>query len=299
MVDTNEAIHAALNHPCWFHSIELSPGIVTPGRKTAQNLEEEWRALRLPDLRGKAVLDIGAYDGYFSFAAERAGAARVTALDHYVWSVDMAEYMKEWNATHLSGRFLPAPHKSRHWKPEELPGRGPFDSARLALGSHVTPIVGDFMTMDLVPLGQFDVVLFLGVLYHMENPLEAMRRLAAVTAPHGLAVIETLAVDIPGLENRACCEFFPGSELNNDESNWWAPNAKAIEGLCMASGFKTVTILRDKPKRTLKSRAVGAIKHLLHETPLMRALGLEGRGYLPVTRYRAFAHARAGEKSEG
>ena len=44
----------------------------------------------LPDLAGKTVLDIGAWDGYYSFQAERLGASGVVALDHYVWGVDMA-----------------------------------------------------------------------------------------------------------------------------------------------------------------------------------------------------------------
>ena len=126
--------------------------------------------LQLPDLHGKSVLDIGAYDGFFSFSVERLGAARVVALDHYVWSIDMVEYLKDWRESKRSGAPLPAPHESRHWHPDELPGRRPFDSARELLGSKVEPIVGDFMRMDLTELGQFDVVLYLGILYHMEEP---------------------------------------------------------------------------------------------------------------------------------
>src|SRR6478735_4629860 len=82
--------------PEWFHSIELAPGIVTPGRTSIENLEHQLHSLQLPELHGKTVLDIGAYDGFFSFAVERLGAARVIALDHYVWSTDMVEYMKDW-----------------------------------------------------------------------------------------------------------------------------------------------------------------------------------------------------------
>ena len=80
--------------------------MVTPGRKSAESLARELEMLRLPDLRGRSVLDVGAYDGYFSFAAERLGAARVVALDHYVWSVDMAAYMREWRASRESGAPL-------------------------------------------------------------------------------------------------------------------------------------------------------------------------------------------------
>ncbi len=61
----------------WWHSIDLGDGVVTPGYKSPELLETELAALRLPDLAGRSVLDIAAWDGYFSFAAERLGAARV------------------------------------------------------------------------------------------------------------------------------------------------------------------------------------------------------------------------------
>ena len=63
----------------WFHAIELRPGLVTPAREqTAKRLD----LLRIPpDLSGCTVLDTGAWDGFFSFEAERRGAARVVAAD--------------------------------------------------------------------------------------------------------------------------------------------------------------------------------------------------------------------------
>jgi hypothetical protein len=59
--------------PEWFKTIELAPGMVTPGRMPADWLANEWRALRLTDLAGCRVLDIVAYEVAFPFAAERAG----------------------------------------------------------------------------------------------------------------------------------------------------------------------------------------------------------------------------------
>lgn len=268
--------------PEWFHSIELAPGVVTPGRKSTGFLEQELARMSLPDLVGKSVLDVGAYDGFFSFAAERLGASRVVALDHYVWSTDMAAYLEDWRESRQTGRALPPPHLSRHFRPAELPGRKPFDLARRALGSKVEPVVADFMSADLSALGTFDVVLFMGVLYHLEEPLTAVRRLRSVTAPGGLAVIETEAIAAMGLEGRACCEFFPGAELNNDPSNWWSPNARALEGMLRAAGFPEVAILKDESDP--------------HTWDLVKALVkgcLKGRFVLPVLRYRAFAHARA------
>jgi tRNA (mo5U34)-methyltransferase len=143
---------------------------------------------------------------------------------------------------------IPPPHLSRHWHPAELPGRRPFDGARAILESNVEPIVGDFMTMDLTGLGRFDVVLFLGILYHLEEPLRALRRAATVTAPGGALFIETEAVELPGAPDAPFCEFFPGNELNDDASNWWAPNAKALEGFARAAGFADFVLLSGAPR---------------------------------------------------
>ena len=64
----------------WFHSIDLGNGMVTPGAKSVETQQLQLEALNLPDLSGKRVLDIGAWDGFFSFEAERRGAAHVTTL---------------------------------------------------------------------------------------------------------------------------------------------------------------------------------------------------------------------------
>jgi tRNA (mo5U34)-methyltransferase len=73
--------------PFWWHSIDVGQGITTPGHKTPAHLATEFKTLRLPNLHKKTVLDIGAWDGFYSFAAESLGADKVTALDHFVWSI--------------------------------------------------------------------------------------------------------------------------------------------------------------------------------------------------------------------
>jgi tRNA (mo5U34)-methyltransferase len=251
------------SHPEWYHSIELAPGVVTPGRAPLETWNRTLRTLQLPDLRGKSVLDIGAYDGFFSFAAERLGAARVVALDDYVWSTDMAAYMKEWRESRDAGISMPSPRESRHWRPQELPGRRPFDAARELLNSNVEPVVGNFMTMDLSELGRFDVVLFLGILYHMEDPLAALRRVASRLAPGGFLGIETEAVEVPGAPDAAFFEFFPGNERNDDASNWWAPNAKALEGLLTAVGLREFKLLAGPPRVSLMQRLQAKLRRRL------------------------------------
>jgi tRNA (mo5U34)-methyltransferase len=211
--------------PFWFHSIDLGHGVTTPGLKSPEQLRVELDRLHLPDLRGKTFLDVGAWDGYFSFAAERAGATRVVALDHYVWKG--------------------TPHgweDRRHKLPPKQRG---VELARRALRSEVEILVGDFTTMDLGELDTFDVVLFSGVLYHLQDPIGALQRVAQVTEQ--LAVIETASIEIPQLRDRALCEFYEKNELNDDSTNWWAPNAQALCGLCRAAGFVDVDIVWSGP----------------------------------------------------
>src|SRR5579875_1114500 len=76
----------------WFHRIDLGQGVETNGLSSGPYVGPD----KLPELAGKSVLDIGAWDGYYSFQAERLGARRVVALDHYVWGVDMAARQQYW-----------------------------------------------------------------------------------------------------------------------------------------------------------------------------------------------------------
>jgi tRNA (mo5U34)-methyltransferase len=115
--------------PYWFHSIDFGDGVVSPGRTTAAALEKRLASMQLPSLEGKTVLDIGAWDGYFSFAAERLGARRVTALDRHVWGADLA------NAGRFTRFFERSPggapqisRISNLWRPNELPLKAGFDT---------------------------------------------------------------------------------------------------------------------------------------------------------------------------
>jgi tRNA (mo5U34)-methyltransferase len=225
----------------WWHSIDLGDGVVTPGAKSGAWLEAELARLELGDLRGKSVLDIGAYDGFYSFAAERLGAERVVALDQYVWSADMPGYMDYRDRLMAAGQRVEPVHAlPEFWRPDELPGRRPFDLAHEALGSRVEVVVGDLLDYDLSELGSFDVVLYLGVLYHVRHPLLALEKLAALT--RGTAYIETQAEVFRGSEGRPMCRFIEGDELNHDPSNWWTFNDAALLSMCRAAGFARAEI---------------------------------------------------------
>lgn len=111
----------------WWHRIEVTPGIVTPGEK---NTIAELERMDLPErLDRMTVLDIGAAEGFYSFECEKRGGI-VTAVDQF--------------SSEESG----------------------FALVRKLLGSKVKHIHGSIYTLDPSELGQFDLVLCLGVLYH-------------------------------------------------------------------------------------------------------------------------------------
>lgn len=195
-------VQSELEQIKWYHRIDLGNGIVTPGLVQGLTLDQ----LKLPhDLRGQTVLDIGSWDGYYSFLAERAGASRVLATDCYSWL---------------------------NWPT----GKRGFELARAALDSKVEDRISDVMDMSPETVGTFDIVLFLGVLYHLRHPLLAIDRLFAVTRK--LMVLET-HVDLTSID-RPAAAFYPGRELGNDATNWWGPNVPCVEGMLRTAGFTKV-----------------------------------------------------------
>jgi tRNA (mo5U34)-methyltransferase len=278
--------------PVWFHSINLGHGVVTKGIKPAEQLSLEVQKMRLPDLTGKSVLDINTWDGYFAFEAERRGASSVVGLDHYMWSLDPLGHYQYYTRCKEQG-ITPEPyHQTPNWQPETLPGKIGYDTARRALNSRVETIVADFMDVELEKVGTYDVVFFLGSLYHMQNPLEALRRVAAVTKE--LAVIETQAAAFPGFEDAKVCEFYEANELNGDVTNWWAPNDNALKGMCRAAGFRRAEIIAGAPsmRKSASGKVRSVVGHALREFGLRRSAPVaDGNLSHKVIRYRSFIHA--------
>src|ERR1041385_1667364 len=120
----------------WWHSFELPDGSVIQGVCDLPGLRLRLAQFPIPDdLRGKRVLDIGAWDGWFSFEMERRGA-EVTAID---------------SAEHTQ-----------------------FRVARDLLGSKVDYRIADICRLCSKDIGRFDIVLFFGVLYHVKHPVLAL-----------------------------------------------------------------------------------------------------------------------------
>ena len=249
MIDVAQ-LQAEVDSFAWYHSIDLGQGVVTKGQSVMAEMVTE---AQLPDFRGRSVLDIGAWDGYYSFLAERRGAARVVALDHYAWGVDFTARTEYWNECFRRGVL---PDQSRDttdfWRPE-LPGRRGFDLAHRVLDSRVEPVVADFTTVDVSSLGTFDIVLYLGVLYHMKEPLTCLERLRSVTRE--IAVIETEAAQVPGNAGRSLLELHAGGDLNADFGNWYVPTVEALCALVRASGFAEAEILRGPPQSRARLRS--------------------------------------------
>jgi tRNA (mo5U34)-methyltransferase len=212
----------------WYHTIDLGQGVVTRG---VDDTPARLARLALPaDLSGRSVLDIGAWDGFFSFESERRGAARVVASDHYAW--------------HGTG-----------WGTGQ--GKAGFTLAREVLGSRVQDLDIDVLDLSAARAGTFDVVLFLGVLYHVPNPILALERVASVTS--GMLILETV-VDMVGV-SRPAAAFYPGRELNADPTNWWGPNPAAVAGMLRAVGFSRVEQITTLPGAPY--RAARAVWHQL------------------------------------
>lgn len=216
----------------WFHTFNFGNGIVTPGYDDSY---KRIRTLRLPeDLSGMTVLDIGSWDGFFAFEAERRGASRVLATDSFCWS-------------------------GAGWGTKDG-----FNLARRVLNSKVEDLEIDVLELSPGKVGTFDLVMCLGVLYHMRDPLLALERILSVTKRQ--LILDTHVEHL--MTNRPMIAFYPGKELNNDPTNWCGPNRAAVEAMLKAAGFRRVEMVYQRFGFNLGYRLARAIKHKLidHES---------------------------------
>lgn len=190
----------------WFHRINLGQGLITPG---VDDSPKKLARLKMPlSLEGKTVLDIGAWDGFFAFEAERRGAKRVLAVDSFAW-------------------------QGRH------PGcsKAGFDFVRAALGSTVESAWIEVEDLDPVKIGTFDLVLFLGVLYHLRHPLLALEKVSGVAGDH--LIVETHVDRIDDPEPVLC--FYPDWLRPYPQGEMpWGPSPSAVIEMLKAVGFSQV-----------------------------------------------------------
>ncbi|HEX3745405.1 MAG TPA: methyltransferase domain-containing protein [Bryobacteraceae bacterium] len=191
----------------WWHSFELPDGQTITGVSTLEAQKMRIAQFPIPeDLRGKRVLDVGTWDGWFAMEMERRGA-EVMAIDRFE-----------------NPRF----HEIHH-----------------LLGSRV-----DYRQMsvyDLSPdlIGRFDIVLFMGVLYHLKHPLLGLERVCSV-AKDFVAVESFVLAErhLPGLkiETLPVMAFYENDEFGGEFDNWVAPTVPCLLGLCRTAGFVRVEL---------------------------------------------------------
>lgn len=203
-------LKAVAGVPFWWHTIDLGEGVITPGHDDLRSQEN--RAQAVPRrLRGKTVLDVGCWDGYFSFLCESRGAT-VTPVDTFQY----LDFVRSKYGVELKG------------------GEG-FRAAARLLASRLKLKKCDFASLR----GSYDVVLFFGVLYHERSPLLALEHLARLTREY--AVVETHYIKSG---SQPLLRFYPGSSLNQDPTNFWGPTLSCVELMLKNAGFRRVSLLR-------------------------------------------------------
>src|SRR5439155_4700058 len=164
--------------PLWFHTFALAPGVYTPG--IARDHGYRLAVLGADRFARRSVLDVGAFDGFYSFLAEVRGARRVVAVDN--------EQYVDW----VRARFGVT-----------LTGGVGFRAIAGLVASRV-----EYRRMDVLDVREldehFDVALCFGILHRVTDPIALLQALADVLTPGGEIVLETygsrLAADSPAIE---------------------------------------------------------------------------------------------------
>lgn len=234
--------------PGWYHSIEVAPGVVTPGWFDLRPIVDR---LPWPDVRGKRCLDVGTADGFLAFELERRGASEVVACDiaaHEQWDHEL--HNREDAVRYLAEMFGPEP------------GRG-LRTARELLGSAVK--LERLSSYELAPeaVGRFDVVVCGSLLLHLRDPFRALEAIRSVCDGYLLCTNQIdLVRSILGRRR-------PLVRLDGTRGigQWWIPNAAAHRQMLRAAGFEieresglySIPFGPAHPPRGWRPRRIGAI----------------------------------------
>jgi tRNA (mo5U34)-methyltransferase len=203
----------------WYHTLELAPGVVTPGWFDTRPVVA---ALPLPErLDGKRCLDVGTFDGFWAFELERRGAAEVVALDlldPYAW---------DWPVNSpQDGIDAIATRKGK--------GDG-FLIAHEALGSTVRRVEGSVYDLPDLGVGSFDFVYVGSLLLHLRDPVRALQAVRQVCRG------ELLVVDAIDLALSVLHRHQPLASLDGTGRPWWwKPNLAGLQRMVESAGFELV-----------------------------------------------------------
>jgi len=223
--------------PYWYHTIELPGGIVTPG----------WSPLcadrySIPDdMTGLRVLDIGAWDGYWTWEALKRGAAEVVAIDDFSDRLGSdVDRSGKWATFDLCREAFGFDAQGDPTK-----DIGVYDNAERQGVRRAEMSVYDISEETI---GRFDVVFCFGTLYHLKHPLLALEKIAAVC--DGSIYIESAVADDyspyrGGLangyaQNEHVMEFYPRNEYGGNAGNWWVPTLQCMGDMLATVGFADI-----------------------------------------------------------
>jgi GT2 family glycosyltransferase/2-polyprenyl-3-methyl-5-hydroxy-6-metoxy-1,4-benzoquinol methylase len=237
ITDESQIKSMIARHTGWYHCMELSPGIITPGVNDSTANLRILDHLGLPaDCSGLRVLDIGTADGFMAFEMEKRGADEVVGLDY------------------------------------RKPTSTGFAIASAILGSRVRHVVENVYELDPEKTGLFDIVLFLGVLYHLRNPLLAFDRIRSIMKPGAFLFVETQLLDnsVPlfdgstkpleeisqELRDAAIWQFYSKGRLNDDLTNKWVPNMAGLKDAIEDAEFEILDSHIGGARGSVKARAI-------------------------------------------
>jgi tRNA (mo5U34)-methyltransferase len=216
----------------WYHTLELAPGVVTPGWFDTRDVA---RRLPIPpSLAGRRCLDVGTFDGFWAFELERRGASEVLAVD----LLDPEQW--DWPAGS-------PPHVLAELAERKRAGAG-FHVAHRALGSRVEHRETSVYALDPGDVGTFDFVYLGSLLLHLRDPVAALERVRAVCTG------ELLVVDVVDPLLSLAFPRRPLATLDGrDRPWWWQPNVAALARMVEAAGFA----LARPPQRVRMPRGAG------------------------------------------
>lgn len=200
----------------WYHTIELAPGIVTPGWFDTRKIVS---TLPFPaSLAGCRCLDVATFDGFWAFEMERRGAKEtigIDVLDPLAW---------DWPVNSTADVVDALDRRKKQ-------GRG-FEIARKALGSSVERLEMSVYDLDPAVVGEFDFVYVGSLLLHLRDPIRALERVRAVCRG-SLLLVESFNLGLTLAHPRRAVATLDGV----GRPWWWNMNLSALIRAVETSGF--------------------------------------------------------------